>query len=111
MLGAWLFTLFIASGHAALLAPMPASHGIGVASDCGHGPTPALPANCLQICAEQPPLVGAVPLLQHPPAPAPLWVAAVVSPRPAAAAPAAVLLRAQPPPEVAVLLRSLRLAL
>lgn len=111
MLGAWLFTLFIGAGHAALLAPMPASHGMGVASDCGHGPTPALPANCLQICAEQPPLVGALPLLQHPPAPAPLWVAAIVSHRPAAAAPAAVLLRAQPPPEVPVLLRSLRLAL
>lgn len=111
MLGAWLFTLFVGSGHATLLAPMPASHGMVTAPDCGHDATRSLAPNCLQLCAEQPPPVGAQPLLQHPPTPAPLWVAGIVVPRPAAATARAVLLRAQPPPEVPVLLRSLRLAL
>ena len=112
ILGAWLFALFVGIANSCLpetvntmqtadMAIVPGEHG-----DESHS------AGCQQFCSIDTPLFSKLQLVQDQPAGQPLLVASIstlVSPVPASAVAAVYL--THPPPDVPILLRSLRLAL
>jgi hypothetical protein len=112
-LGMWLFALCVgmasacrheaAPGHASMsgMAMQPESD-----DDCDR------PVGCLQFCENDTPLLTKLQLVQDQPAGQPLLVAtAAIVAMPFVAAPAARTHRARPPPDVPLILRTLRLAL
>lgn len=111
-LGAWLFALFVGIANACLPATESGAgiaQGMAMPADSGHDDQSA---NCLQFCANDTPVFSKLQLVQDQPAGQPLLVPgliATLAPTPADAV--GVVRLARPPPDVPVLLRSLRLAL
>lgn len=114
ILGAWLFALFAAIANACLPEPGSAGQtaGMTMAMDAGHEGDESQSTACQQFCNDDTPLFSKLQLVQDQPAGQPLLIASLsplLSHAPASAVPAAYL--AHPPPDVPILLRSLRLAL
>jgi len=112
VLGAWLFALFVGIAHACLpetdVGPG-AAQGMAMPSDSGHDDQSV---NCLQFCANDTPVFSKLQLVADQPTNQPLLVGSVrvtLAPTPVDAV--GVVHLAHPPPDVPVLLRSLRLAL
>jgi len=112
ILGAWFFALFVGIANACLPEPENAGETAGMAMSPGHGGDEGQSPDCRQFCNVDTPLLSKLQLVQDQPAGQPLLVASVsnlLSPACTAAVPATYL--AHPPPDVPILLRSLRLAL
>jgi hypothetical protein len=112
LLGAWLFALFVGVAHACMPMPIDACQDAGIAM--GHGPDGDgdTSGNCREFCSVDTPLYSKLQLVQAQPAGQPWLVASagvllapVVAPASTRSYPA------HPPPDVPLLLRTLRLAL
>jgi len=112
ILGAWLFALFAGIANACLPGTVETMQTVGMAMGAGQNGDESQSAGCQQFCNIDAPLYSKLKLVQDQPAGQPLLVASVsilLSPVPVSAVP--VVLLAHPPPDVPILLRSLRLAL
>jgi hypothetical protein len=111
-LGAWLFALFVGIANACLIEPASASRVVGMAMDAGHDSDADAASGCLKFCSDDTPVFTRLELTQDPPFGPPVLVE-LLGPRllPAAAAAVTAAHRAHPPPDVPLLLRTLRLAL
>jgi hypothetical protein len=112
ILAAWLFALFAGIANACLPEPGNAGQTAGMAMGAGRGGDESQSSDCQQFCNIDTPLLSKLQLVQDQPTGQPLLLASVgnlLSPAPASAAP--VMYLAHPPPDVPILLRSLRLAL
>jgi hypothetical protein len=113
LLGAWLFALFAGIANACLPEPGNAGQTAGMAMGPGHDGDDSQSPDCRQLCNLDTPLLSKLRLVQDQPAGQPLLVASVstalLSPVPVSVVRMVYL--AHPPPDVPVLLRSLRLAL
>ena len=114
ILGAWLFALFVGVANACLPGPGNAGQtaGMTMAMDAGHDGDESQSTACQQFCSDDTPLFSKLQLVQDQPAGQPLLVEGVsplLSPVPASTV--SVVYFAHPPPDVPILLRSLRLAL
>jgi hypothetical protein len=112
-LGMWLVALFAGIANACLLDVAPdAGQMSGMAMGSAHDGDQAQPTGCQQFCDTDIPLTSALQLVQDQPAGQPLLVASVaIAAAPTAAPSVLAAYRAHPPPDVPVLLRTLRLAL
>ena len=112
ILGAWLFALFAAIASACLPETGGTMQTAGMAMGTSQDGDNSESAGCDQFCNVDTPLFSKLQLVQDQPAGQPLLVASVstlLSPVPVSAVP--VMYLAHPPPDVPILLRSLRLAL
>ena len=112
ILGAWLFALFVGIANACLPDTPNMAQTAGMAMGSGQDGDESQSAGCQEFCNVDTPLFSKLQLVQDQPAGQPLLVASVntlLSPVPASAVPVVYL--AHPPPDVPILLRSLRLAL
>jgi hypothetical protein len=112
ILGTWLFAVFVGVANACIPQPFEASQNVGMAMGSAPDGDDDISANCLQFCSVDTPLFSKLQLIQDQPAGQSLLVASVGNPLLPAPAPAVpVVYLAHPPPDVPILLRSLRLAL
>ena len=112
ILGAWLFALFVGIANACLPEAVDTMQTAGMAMGPGQDGDESQSAGCQQFCSIDTPLFTKLQLVQDQPAGQPLLVTSIstlLSPVPASAVPVVYL--AHPPPDVPILLRSLRLAL
>ena len=112
ILGAWLFALFTGIANACLTEPSNAGQMAGMAMGVGHEGHETKSTACKQFCSDDTPLLTQLRLVQDQPPGHPLLVAVLTDllpPAPASVEPVGYL--AHPPPDVPILLRSLRLAL
>lgn len=112
ILGAWLFAIFAGIANACLSETVETMHRAAMTMDVGQNGDENQPAGCEEFCNLDTPLYSKLKLVQEQPDGPPLLVAGVSvvpSPMPVSAALATPL--AHPPPDVPILLRSLRLAL
>ncbi len=117
VLAAWLFAMFVGISHACSLQAMGSAHV--TAMDLRGMDVDAMPAgdecpsaNCLQFCADDTPVLTKLHLVPGEPAGSAVPTATAMAVVPHTAAPAiAVAELPHPPPDVPLLLRSLRFAL
>jgi hypothetical protein len=112
VLGTWLFAFFVGVANACNALPSGGMQDAGMAMGASHDGDEDGPSSCLQFCNDDTPVVGKVQVDQDQPAGQPLLVAPLAvdcAPSPVLAGPAGPL--AHPPPDVPLLLRTLRLAL
>jgi hypothetical protein len=112
ILGAWVFALFVGIANACLPETVDTMQTTGMAMAPGQDSDESPSAGCEQFCSIDTPLFSKLQLVQDQPAGQPLLVASVstlLSPALVSAVP--VMYLAHPPPDVPILLRSLRLAL
>jgi hypothetical protein len=112
VLGTWLFAHFVAVVHACNTLAPAGVHDVAMVMDAGQGGEDDCSKNCLQFCSDDTPVAGKVQFVQDQPAGQPLLVAHPdVAWNPASLSARTVDQRAHPPPDVPLLLRTLRLAL
>ena len=112
ILGTWLFAVFVGIANACPPESANTAQSDGMAMGPGQDGDGSQFAGCQKFCNDDTPLFSKLKLVQDQPAGQPLLVASVspvLSLAPALAVPAVYL--AHPPPDVPLLLRSLRLAL
>jgi hypothetical protein len=112
ILGAWFFALFVGIANACLPEPDHSGQTAGISLDPGHDGDETQSPDCWQFCDVDTPLLSKLQLVQEQPGGQPLLVASfgdLLSPARTAAV--AVTYLAHPPPDVPILLRSLRFAL
>ena len=111
-LGASSFALLVGLAHACSAMPVDTADGAGTAMSRGPDGDEDSSGNCREFCSVDTPLLSKLQLVREQPAGRPLLAAGVgllLSPAPASAVP--VTHPAPPPPDVPLLLRTLRLAL
>ena len=112
-LGMWLFALFVGIAHACMTDDASATGQMsGMAMGSGQDDGYGQPAGCEQFCKIDTPLFSKLQLVQDQPAGQPLMVASIDVPGTLVTLNSVSdAYRAHPPPDVPLLLRTLRLAL